>query len=288
MVDWEEPTASATSDSVIPSRRRAEIMSDNLITNSYSFLNTMANIYPNAFKMQPGIELMENKRRPTSKKQESMSDSDTIIAALNRIIDRRSLSIAEVARMSGVSQPTAHRILSGQSKSPKMGNLNLLCEALGTSIQEILAVANATGTSETGRSYEIGPKNTVPLYTVNELHQLEDTNRTTVCPFTHNQGTYAFTVDGNPNGPTPMHPTYGKAYPVGSIVFVDPALSGHCKSGDIVAVRLEENNLFAFRMLVRDDAGGEQLFALNPQFPQIDPTTRPYRIVGKIIGAILP
>lgn len=128
-------------------------------------------------------------------------------------------------------------------------------------------------------------KNSVPHFTSRELNQDKAASSSIECPFPHSTSTYAFTVDGSPSAPSAMHPTYGKAYPVGSIVFVDPELANECDTGDIVAIVLVESQVHTFRLLSRDDTGTERLFPLNGNFPEV---TQSYKIVGKVIGAIIP
>lgn len=40
-------------------------------------------------------------------------------------------SVAELARISGVQQPTVHRIISGETRSPRISTLKQLADALG-------------------------------------------------------------------------------------------------------------------------------------------------------------
>lgn len=126
----------------------------------------------------------------------------------------------------------------------------------------------------------------VPLRTFREIENGEKHQHTTVCPFECSSSTYAFAVEGSANGPSAMHPSYGRAYPVGSIVFVDPEQTENLQHNDIVAAILTDENAFTFRLLLKE-AGRDILMPLNPQFPPIG-HDRPFKIVGKIIGAILP
>lgn len=137
---------------------------------------------------------------------------------------------------------------------------------------------------ESPAQYIAARQNEVPHYSIKQLDRGQSSTATAICPFPHGPRTYAFTVDGMPGSPTPMHPYYGRAYPIGSVVFVDPDKVDEIENGDPVVAILTDENAFCFRMLYRD-GGGELLMPLNPQFPHVD---RPYKIVGKVIGAILP
>lgn len=143
---------------------------------------------------------------------------------------------------------------------------------------------DAGAVKEPSAEYIAKQINEVPHYTIKQINRGQSATDVIACPFPHSKSTYAFTVDGMPGSPTPMHPYYGRAYPIGSIVFVDPEQVDQIENGDPVAAILTDDNVFCFRMLVRD-GGTEVLMPLNPQFPNVD---RPYKIVGKVIGAILP
>jgi SOS-response transcriptional repressor LexA len=139
--------------------------------------------------------------------------------------------------------------------------------------------------TESNRSaYRAKPENSVTLYSIKQLDKNEQSTKTVICPFPHGPHTYAFTVDGIQGSPTPMHSQHGRAYPIGSVVFVDPDQADQVTNGDPVAAMLTDENTFCFRMLYRE-GGTEILMPLNPQFPAVN---RPYKIIGKVIGAILP
>ena len=140
---------------------------------------------------------------------------------------------------------------------------------------------------EPGAEYAVNRHPVVPVYTIRDLDiGKKGSEHATLCPFTCGPNTFALLVEGAPGAANPMHPQYGKAYPTRSIVFADPAQVENCENGDIVIAELTErpNKVTAFRQLYRE-AGTEALRPLNPQFPM---TTEPFRIVAKVIGALLP
>lgn len=132
----------------------------------------------------------------------------------------------------------------------------------------------------------ISKKDLVTLYTTEQIQNKQKPTKETICPFEHSSNTYAFTVEGSIDSNNPMHPTYGRAYPVGCIVFVDPELADSVKSGDVVAAMLLDDNIFTFRLYSKTD-GVEMLMPLNGRFPPVAPG-RPFKILGKVIGAVLP
>ncbi|WP_349591570.1 XRE family transcriptional regulator [Halomonas sp. EF61] len=61
-----------------------------------------------------------------------MNDDASIGSRLRRLMEEQELGENELARRTGVPQPTIHRILKGASKSPRISNLEKLANALGT------------------------------------------------------------------------------------------------------------------------------------------------------------
>ena len=140
---------------------------------------------------------------------------------------------------------------------------------------------------EPAPEYTVNRHPTVPIFTIRDLDASKTNSaNSTICPFPCGPNSFALIIEGDPAASNPMHPQYGRAYPVGSIVFADPAQAEHCENGDVIIAELTErpNKVTAFRQLYRE-AGTEALRPLNPQFPM---TTEPFRIVAKVIGAILP
>jgi len=86
--------------------------------------------------------------------------------------------------------------------------------------------------------------------------------------------TYALRVDGDS-----MTAPYGKSYPDGCIIFVDP-MRRSPNSGERIIAKLEGANQVTFKTYV-EDAGRRWLKPLNPQHP---PIMEPFRVLGTVIG----
>ena len=214
-------------------------------------------------------------------------NSEKIKTRLNRMLRLAGISEAELARRAKMNQPTVHRIMAGDSSDPRLSNLITLANAMGYKLDDLIAEhspLDGATIREAGKPYTQKNPNEVQLYTIKQLDKGDESSNSIICPFPHGPNTYAFTVEGMQGSPTPMHSQYGRAYPIGSIVFVDPDLADQVKNGDPVAAMLTDENVFCFRMLYRE-GGTEILMPLNPQFPSV---SRPYKIIGKVIGAILP
>lgn len=125
---------------------------------------------------------------------------------------------------------------------------------------------------------------TVPLYKITEIGKRISTDKVTECPFDGSDETYAFIVEGSKDMPSAMNTIYGRSYPVGSTVFVDPTQANAVQHNDVVAAMLLDEDAFTFRVLLRDN-GRDTLMPLNPQFPNLDPS-RQFKIIGKVIGSV--
>jgi SOS-response transcriptional repressor LexA len=95
------------------------------------------------------------------------------------------------------------------------------------------------------------------------------------CPASHGEGTFALRVEGDS-----MTAPYGKSYPPGCIIFVDPGQRGGVVSGDRVIAKLNGYDAVTFKVFI-EDSGNRFLRALNPQYP---PIVGEFRILGKVIG----
>ena len=179
----------------------------------------------------------------------------------------------------GLKQQSVQYLCSGKAKSSK--DINKIARFLNVSAEWLETGKEAI--QEAPGIYNVA---TVPLYTIRELDKDEPSKLSIPCPFDHSPSTFALKIEGDPAAANPMHPQYGRAYPVGSIVFADPALADQCEHGDIVIAELTErpNKVTAFRQLF-SEMGKEALMPLNPQFPA---TTEPFKVTAKVIGAILP
>lgn len=222
-----------------------------------------------------------------------MNQIEQIRRKLSELMRENGINETELAQRSGVAQSTVNRILSGKIPDPKYGTLDTLAKNVGTTLEELLLDLQKQNYSASRSAHNSVHETTteysllgMPVYSLKGIDNKKTIDIDIQCPFPHSRNTYAVYIDGDPATANPMQPSHGRAYPVGSIIFADPEQSDECENGDIVLAELTErpSKVTAFRQLYRE-AGGEALRPLNPQFPM---TTEPFRIVAKIIGAILP
>lgn len=205
-----------------------------------------------------------------------MSDFGT---RLKQAIKNAGRTQKELAENIGITQQSVQYLCSGKARSSK--DINRIARFLNVSAEWLESGRNEV--REQSPPYAQSP---VPVFTIADLDNSRESTLSLPCPFEHSSQAFALKIEGDPASANPMHPQYGRAYPVGSIVFADPVLADQCENNDIVIAELTDrpNKVTAFRQLY-SEAGTEALRPLNPQFPM---TTEPFRIVAKVIGAILP
>ncbi|MDH0042367.1 LexA family protein [Pseudomonas juntendi] len=193
----------------------------------------------------------------------------------NRVAKRMhelGLSGGELARRSGVPQPTIHRILSGTSASPRQENVERIAKALGVTT-EWLWKGEGGNQPPLGptTNVELGPKvrGFVPLISwvqagawceMQEPLELEDAEAWLPCAVSHSSATFALRV----RGLSMFNPHERRSFREGDIIFVDPARD--YENGSLVIVKLANSKEATFKQLV---AEGERHFLkpLNPSWP---------------------
>lgn len=203
---------------------------------------------------------------------------DTLGKRLQKALDDAGMTQAQLAERLGISQQAVQFICSGRTKNSK--HTGRIAEILGVT-PEWLVFGTLHGVSESKNNYVATL--TTKVYTIRQLDYDQEPTAEAICPFPHSMQTIGFIVEGAPTT-NPMHPSSGRAYPTGSIVFAEPASIDDCENGDLVLARLKSNGAHMFRQLYKDH-DQQMLLPLNPMF---QPWSEPFDVVGKVIGAILP
>ncbi|MGQ7247225.1 helix-turn-helix domain-containing protein [Halomonas sp. V046] len=240
-----------------------------------------------------------------------MPEGKTVADRLAQALAGRGWSENELARQSGVPQPTIHRIITGESKSPRTGNLEKLANALGISIVQL------TYGSAVGQAYDSSPK---PGDALEAAGQVGDTVRghsnvqTAPHPIRYHRypvisrvqaGAWTECVTPYEPGAEPHeeasdYRAQGKAFwlevkgdsmtappgstpsiPEGTLVLFDSGIDA--VPGKLVAALLSDNNEATFKKLI-EDGGQRFLKALNPAYPLI-PINGNCRILGVAVEA---
>ncbi|MCF9017363.1 MULTISPECIES: helix-turn-helix domain-containing protein [Pseudomonas] len=199
-----------------------------------------------------------------------------------RIAERMSelnLSEGELGRRSGVSQPTVHRIVTGESASPRHGNVEKIARALGVSAHWLwnggegaeVKFSSKRKLFEDKSNVEPGPdiKGAVPLISwiqagswceVSEVRAAYDAESWLPCAVSHSPQTYALRV----RGLSMFNPHERRSFRDGDIIFVDPTKD--YENGSLVVAKLNDSDEATFKQVVIE---GRRIFLkpLNPTWP---------------------
>lgn len=207
-----------------------------------------------------------------------MSISERITAAR----EAAGLSKSELARRLGRSPSAVTQWESGETKALRAESLigiaretNVRAEWLETGRGSMHDTANV----------EPGPdlRGTVPLISwvqagtwngAADPFEPGDAERWLECPVRHSERTYALRVRGDS-----MTAPYGRSYPAGCIIFVDP-LARSPVSGQRIIAKLNGADEVTFKVF-RNEDGRIWLQPLNPQHP---PIFDPFKVLGTVIG----
>lgn len=171
----------------------------------------------------------------------------------------------ELAQRAGCSQPTTHRILAGESKSPRIDNVTKLARALGLDAAALLGgklladvEANVIdGPSIKGRVPRISWVQAGALSEAVNMYEPGYAEEWLDCPFPHSSGpsgAFCLEVRG-----MSMFPDYRP----GELILVEPQIDA-AHDDDIVA-RTPDGQATFKRLQVTEE--GTYLLALNPEFP---------------------
>ena len=190
------------------------------------------------------------------------------------------LSEGELGRRSGVSQPTIHRIISGESLNPRFSNVEKIARALrvnstwlltGAGDPDLTTLDLAELLAEATSNVEPGPdiKGSVPLISwvqagtwceISDVRNLDDVDVWLPCAVSHSRETYALRV----RGLSMFNPHERRSFRDGDIIFVDPMRDA--ENGSLVVAKLGDTDEATFKQLVIE---GRHRFLrpLNPQWP---------------------
>lgn len=184
------------------------------------------------------------------------------------------LSEGELGRRSGVPQPTIHRIITGESLSPRQSNVDKIAKALAVTSNWLWTGKNAGSEANTyaHANVEPGPaiKGSVPLISwvqagawceAIDIMNIGDAEIWLPCAVSHSKKTYALRV----RGLSMFNPHERRSFRDGDIIYVDPAKDP--ENGSLVIAKLTNSDEATFKQLVLE--GHRQfLKPLNPSWPE--------------------
>lgn len=213
-----------------------------------------------------------------------------------RIKEHRSqakLSQATLAERCGWEQARISHYETGR-REPGLSDLQVIAAALGITVSDLLPQETTTGMDAAlfirdGDNVSYGPdtRGMVPLISwvsagiwneAEDHYQPGEGEQYLPCPASHGPHTYALRVTGDS-----MTAPYGRSYPDGIIIYVDPDQRGGVVSGERVIAKVNGDDKVTFKVFI-DDGGKRYLKPLNPSHLVIKDQ---FRILGKVIGAYM-
>lgn len=195
---------------------------------------------------------------------------------IKKLMDGCEWSEGELARRSGVNQPTIHRIIVGTSREPRASNLDKIAKAFGTTA-EYLRYGKSAQTPNVVEGPAI--KGRYPLISwvaagawsdIAEIHPSEAVLYP--CPVSCSDRTFVLRVQG-----ISMEPLFRD----GDLIFIDPGAD--VRHGSYVVARLDDENEATFKQLIIE-GGQKYLKPVNPNWPeQIIPINGNCTIVGPVV-----
>lgn len=190
---------------------------------------------------------------------------------------------AELARKLGINQANITNWL-GRGNIP--GDMFYpVCEAIDVHPDVYLAQAGLRPPKSKRGNTSAGPelRNEAPLISwvqagkyseAVDNYRVGEADRWLQMPRNAGPHTYCLRVEGDS-----MTAQFGKSYPSGCIIFVDPEQRSPANGARVIA-KLRGQDEVTFKQFVKD---GAKVFLrpLNPQYP---PMTEPFKIIGTVIG----
>lgn len=222
-------------------------------------------------------------RPPLIRKVEKM----TIAVRLRTKMLEKELSENELGRRSGVPQPTVHRILNGDSMTPRKDTVEKLARALGVSPEWLLFGPGHGNVSPTPAPHREARK--YPLISwveagswaeARDAHQIG--LRTDMLSSNVNAGSDGYWLEVHGDSMTPAH---GNGFPPGMRILVQPEGFDVINEKFYIA-KIWPSEETTFKQYVRD-AGIEYLKPLNPDFKMIE-IDENVEIIGRVVDARYP
>jgi SOS-response transcriptional repressor LexA len=189
---------------------------------------------------------------------------------------------SEVARAIGRTPSAISQLMDGTTKSLKAETAERLQQVTG---YRSAWLVSGRGPKMVGGNTEPGPHlfAEVPLISWAQARDWSgaadaappaEVEKWLPCPVTHGPNTFALRVRGDS-----MTSPYGRSYPEGCIIFVEPDLRSP-ENGQRILAKLTASDDVTFKVYKEED-GRRWLQPLNPTH---QPIREPFKVLGTIIG----
>lgn len=206
---------------------------------------------------------------------------------LKQMLERLEWSENELARRSGVPQPTIHRILTGASKSPRSSNLEKIALAMGVSVTTLAYGDEDKGEANVREAPQPIRYQRYPVVSRVQAGKWAEA----VVPYAPGAEQHYESSDYQAQGKAFWLEVEGDSMtappgslpsiPEGTLVLVDTGVEA--VPGKLVVAQLDDSNEATFKKLI-EDGGQRYLKALNPAYPLIAINGN-CRIVGVAVEA---
>ncbi|TES70916.1 helix-turn-helix domain-containing protein [Pseudomonas syringae pv. tomato] len=194
----------------------------------------------------------------------------------------RGWSEGELARQAGVTQPTVHRIITGESKSPKRENVERIARVLRVPSKwlwdggprpapDAAEPSNVGNVEQPARMYRYPVVSSVAAGAWAEAVEEAFSDRYETSDYKAKGPGFWLEVVGDS-----MTAPSGMSVPEGMLILVDPGVEA--RPGKLVVAKLPSSNEATFKKLI-DDAGQLYLKPLNPGYSMIK-CTDDCKIIG--------
>jgi SOS-response transcriptional repressor LexA len=207
-------------------------------------------------------------------------DIDNLKTRLAALLQEKGITETQAAKMANTSQSTLHRVITGEIASPRAQTIEKIAKALDVSYSYLVEGDSSSHSREPINQNTLLEQQGIPLI---EWQFLESGIKVShplriMCPIPHGPKTFATRVNDNT-----MTGQYGRSYPEGSIIFIDPERVDDVKNGDRVYAMIE-GTIPTFKQFGNSD-GQRYLQSINLQYPII---TREFNVIGLVIGMWTP
>lgn len=211
----------------------------------------------------------------------------TIAARLRAKMTEKKLGENELGRRSGVPQPTIHRILNGDSNTPRKGTVEKLSRCLGVTPEWLLFgtahgnVVSVASPHREAKEYPVISWVAAGAWTESgEATQFGADVEKLFSNEMAGENGYWLEVMGDS-----MTPVQGNGFTPGMRILIQPE-GFDLVSGKFYIARLGDSGDTTLKQYVRD-AGVEYLKPLNPDYKMI-PITDDIQIIGRVIDVKYP
>ncbi|KPC02832.1 Rophage PssSM-02, Cro/c1 family prophage repressor protein [Pseudomonas amygdali pv. lachrymans] len=203
-------------------------------------------------------------------------------------MNARGWSEGELARQAGVTQPTVHRIITGESKSPKRENIERIAKVLRVPSKwlwdggprpasEPAEPSNVAMIAQPERMYRYPVLSWVAAGDWSEAIEPGGSEEYELTDYKAKGPAFWLTVKGDS-----MTAPTAPSVPEGSQILVDTRAD--VRPGKLVIAKLADSNEATFKKLV-EDGGIRYLKPLNPAYPTVQ-CSDDCKIIGVVVRSL--